>query len=43
MKIAFFTEGGYQGKIFRDNPNMRTDLAWICALLLFQKNIPNLI
>ena len=32
MKIAFFTEGNYQGKISRDNLNMRTDLAWICSL-----------
>ena len=32
MKIAFFTEGGYQGKVSRDNPNMRTDLAWVCSL-----------
>ena len=32
MKIGVFTEGGYQGKIQRDNPNMRTDLAWWCAL-----------
>jgi hypothetical protein len=32
MKIAFFTEGNYQGKVSRDNPNMRTDLAWICSL-----------
>jgi len=32
MKIAFFTEGQYQGKISRNNPNMRTDLAWICSL-----------
>ena len=32
MSIAFFTEGGYQGKVPRDNQNMRTDLAWICAL-----------
>ena len=32
MKIAFFTEGQYQGKITRNNPNMRTDLAWICSL-----------
>ena len=31
-KIAFFTEGNYQGKVSRDNPNMRTDLAWICSL-----------
>ena len=32
MKIAFFTEGQYQGKVNRNNPNMRTDLAWICSL-----------
>ena len=30
--IAFFTEGGYTGKVPRNYPNMRTDLAWICAL-----------
>ena len=30
-KIAFFTEGGYSGKISRDIP-MRTDQAWVCAL-----------
>ena len=32
MKVAFFTEGGYQGKIPRNELNMRTDLAWICSL-----------
>jgi len=32
MKIAFFTEGGYQGKVPRTHPNMRTELAWMCAL-----------
>ena len=32
MKIAFFTEGQYTGRIPRNNPNMRTDVAWICAL-----------
>ena len=32
MKIAFFTEGGYQGKVPRNNQNMRTELAWMCAL-----------
>ena len=32
MRIGIFTEGGFQGKITRDNPNMRTDLAWWCAL-----------
>ena len=29
--IAFFTEGGYTGKVPRNIP-MRTDQAWICAL-----------
>ena len=32
MKIGFFSEGGYEGKVSRDNPNMRTDVAWVCAL-----------
>lgn len=32
MKIVFFTEGGYSGKISRNNENIRTDMAWICAL-----------
>ena len=32
MKIAFFTEGQWQGKVARDNPNMRTEMAWMCAL-----------
>lgn len=31
MNIAFFTEGGYSGKVPRNVP-MRTDQAWICAL-----------
>ena len=32
MEIAFFTEGGYQGKVPRTHSNMRTELAWMCAL-----------
>jgi len=32
MKLAFFTEGGYNGKVPRNHPNMRTDLAWVCVL-----------
>ena len=32
MKVAFFTEGGYQGKVPKNNPNMRTDMAWVHAL-----------
>ena len=31
MQIAFFTEGGYSGKVPRNMP-MRTDQAWVCAL-----------
>jgi len=32
MKIGFFTEGGYTAKVPRNHPNMRQDVAWICAL-----------
>ena len=32
MKIEVLTEGQYIGKVQRDHPHMRTDLAWICAL-----------
>ena len=32
MEIAFFTEGNWSGKVTRDNPNMRTEMAWMCAL-----------
>ena len=39
MKIAFFTEGGWQGSVDRNNPNMRTELAWICALNAHHYNI----
>lgn len=42
MKIAFFTEGGYTGKVPREHPNMRTDLAWICALEAEHVPIPYL-
>ena len=31
MQIAFFSEGGYTGKVPRNIP-MRTDQAWVCAL-----------
>ena len=31
-KIAWFTEGGWQGKVPRDHPNMRNDLAWMYTL-----------
>ena len=32
MKIGFFSEAGYEGKVSRNHPNMRTDVAWVCAL-----------
>ena len=32
MKVAFFSEAGYQGKVAKNNPNMRTDLAWVYCL-----------
>ena len=32
MKIAFFTEMGFHGKIHKHHPNMRTEFAWMCAL-----------
>ena len=32
MKIAFFTEMGFQGKVTRTHDNMRTEFAWMVAL-----------
>lgn len=32
LKIAFFTEMGFTGKIPRTHENMRTEFAWMCAL-----------
>ena len=32
MRVACFSEAGYTGKVPRNNPNMRTDQAWVCAL-----------
>ena len=42
MKIGFFSEGGYEGKVSRDNPNMRTDVAWVCALNATHHPIPTI-
>ena len=45
MKIAFFTEGGYEGYVPRNNPNMRTDMAWVCALNAYHhplNTLPNI-
>ena len=32
MNIGFFSEAGYEGKVPRNHPNMRTYVAWVCAL-----------
>ena len=32
MKVAFFTEMGFVGKVPRNHRNMRTEFAWMCAL-----------
>ena len=32
MKIAFFTEMNFHGKVPRTHDNMRTEFAWMCAL-----------
>ena len=32
MRVAFFTEGNYSGKIPRDHPSMRLDVSWMCSL-----------
>lgn len=32
MKVAFFTEMGFEGKVPRNHPNMRTEFAWMVAL-----------
>lgn len=32
MRIAFFTEMGFRGKIPNNHENMRTEFAWMCAL-----------
>ena len=39
MKIAFFTEMGFYGKISRTHDNMRTEFAWMCALQADHYNI----
>ena len=39
MKIAFFTEGNWQGNIPRHHPNMRTEMAWMCTMNADHYNI----
>ena len=42
MNIGFFSEAGYEGKVPRNHPNMRTDVAWVCALDAIHHPIPKL-
>jgi hypothetical protein len=42
MKIGFFSEAGYEGKVPRNHPNMRTDVAWVCALDATHHPIPKI-
>ena len=42
MKIGFFSEAGYEGKEPRNYDNMRTDVAWVCALDATHHPIPKL-
>ena len=42
MNIAFFSEAGYEGKVNRNHKNMRTDVAWVCALNAIHHPIPRL-
>jgi|TARA_X000001388_G_C2218005_1_gene118051 hypothetical protein len=42
MKIGFFSEAGYEGKVERNHPNMRTDVAWVCALNANHHPLPTL-
>ena len=41
MKIGFFSEAGYEGTPPRSTENMRTDLAWVCALNAVHHPIQN--
>ena len=42
MKIGFFSEAGYEGKVPRNYDNMRTDVASVCALDATHHPIPKL-
>ncbi|MAG28289.1 hypothetical protein CMI47_22420 [Candidatus Pacearchaeota archaeon] len=42
MKIGFFSEAGYEGKVPRNHPNMRTDVAWVCALNATHHPLPKI-
>ena len=40
MKVGFFSEASYEGKVPRNHYNMRTDVAWVCALEAYHCPIP---
>ena len=40
MKVGFFSEASYEGKVPRNHHNMRTDVAWVCALEAYHCPIP---
>ena len=39
MRVAFFTEMGFTGRVPRNHRNMRTEFAWMCALEADHYNI----
>ena len=42
MKIAFFSESNFDGKILRDYENMRTEYAWYVGLDAIHHHVGNL-
>ena len=42
LRIAWFTEGGHQGRIPRNFRGMRNDSAWMCTLGADHYNIHNI-
>ena len=42
MKIAFFSENGFNGKVDRTHDNMRVEFAWMCALNADHYNVHRL-
>ena len=40
MKVGFFSEASYEGKVARNHYNMRTDVAWVCTLEAYHCPIP---
>jgi hypothetical protein len=42
MKIAFFSENGFNGKVNRTHDNMRVEFAWMCALQADHYNVHQL-